>query len=82
MAGSYPGQIHLLITDVVMSGMNGRDLEEKRNSVKPGFKCIFMSGDTANVIADRGVLDEGIDFLRKPFSVKTLAEKVGEVPDT
>jgi PAS domain S-box-containing protein len=82
MALSHPGPIHLLITDVVMPGMNGKDLRDKLDTIKPGFKCIFMSGYTADVIAHRGVLDEGVDFLQKPFSVKTLAEKVREVLDT
>ncbi len=82
IAESHPGRIDLLITDVVMPGMNGKDLEEKLNAVKPGFKCIYMSGYTANVIAHHGVLDEGIHFLQKPFSVMTLAEKVREVLDT
>ena len=77
----HPGPIHLLITDVVMPEMNGRELRDKLNAIKPGFKCIFMSGYTANVIAHHGVLDEGIDFLQKPFSVKMLAEKVRGVLD-
>jgi PAS domain S-box-containing protein len=81
IAESHPGPIHLLITDVVMPGMNGRDLRDKLKALKRGFQCIFMSGYTADVIAHHGVLDEGIDFLQKPFSVKTLAEKVREVLD-
>jgi len=81
LANGCTGPIHLLITDVVMPGMNGKDLKEKLQAIKPGFKCIFMSGYTANVIAHHGVLDEGIHFLQKPFSVKTLAEKVREILD-
>jgi PAS domain S-box-containing protein len=81
MAQSHPGPIHLLITDVVMPQMNGKDLRDKLDAIKPGFKSIYMSGYTADVIAHRGVLDEGIDFLQKPFSVKNLAEKVREVLD-
>jgi PAS domain S-box-containing protein len=81
MAENHPGGIHLLLTDVVMPGMNGKDLKEKLSVFKPGLKCIFMSGYTANVIAHHGVLEEGIHFLQKPFSVKTLAEKVREVLD-
>lgn len=79
---SYPDPIHLLITDVVMPGMNGKDLNERLSALKQGLKCIFMSGYTANVIAHHGVLDEGIHFLQKPFSLKTLTEKVREVLDT
>jgi PAS domain S-box-containing protein len=81
IAESQLGPIHLLITDVVMPGMNGKDLRDKLKALRPGIKCIFMSGYTANVIAHHGVLDEGVDFLQKPFSVKTLAEKVREVLD-
>ncbi len=74
--------IHLLITDVVMPGMNGKYLKEKLNALHPEMKSIFMSGYTANVIAHHGVLDEGIHFLQKPFSVKLLAEKVRGVLDS
>jgi PAS domain S-box-containing protein len=81
MAENHAGPIHLLLTDVVMPGMNGKDLRDKLDTIKTGFKCIFMSGYTANVIVHHGVLDEGIHFLQKPFSVKTLAEKVREVLD-
>jgi FixJ family two-component response regulator len=59
--------------------MNGKELNERLSVLKPGFKCIFMSGYTANVIACHGVLDEGVHFLQKPFSVKAMAEKVQEV---
>lgn len=79
MARDHPGPIHLLITDVVMPQMSGKDLKDQLQVIKPGFKCFFMSGYTRDIIARRGVLDEGIDFLEKPFSVKTLAEKVREV---
>ena len=76
---SYPGPIHLLITDVVMPEMNGKDLRDKLAELKPELKSIFMSGYTADVIAHHGILDEGIDFLQKPFSVQTLLEKVRDV---
>ncbi len=81
MVKNYPGPVHLLITDVVMPEMNGKDLSDRLAEVKPGLKSIFMSGYTADVIADQGVLDEGIDFLQKPFSVQTLLQKVREVLD-
>jgi PAS domain S-box-containing protein len=76
---SHAGRIHLLITDVVMPGMNGKELNEQLSALKPGFKCIFMSGYTANIIARHGVMEEGVHFLQKPFSVKAMAEKVQEV---
>ena len=68
----------LLITDVVMPEMNGRDLAERLQSRYPGMKCLFMSGYTADVIAHQGVLDEGVNFIQKPFSMKDLAAKVRE----
>lgn len=78
---NYSGPLDLLITDLVMPGMNGKDLVVKLGSVKSGFKHIFMSGYTANVITHRGILDKGINFLQKPFSVKTMVEKVRSVLD-
>lgn len=71
-----PDDLHLLITDVVMPEMNGRDLAKKICLLHPGIKCLFMSGYTANVIAHHGVLDEGIDFINKPFSKHDLALKI------
>ena len=69
----------LLITDVVMPEMNGRELNEKIREYCPEIKIIFMSGYTANIIADSGILDEGINFLQKPFSVQQLKDKVHEI---
>jgi PAS domain S-box-containing protein len=77
----YQGGIQLLITDVVMPEMNGRDLVEKLLSLCPQLKSIFMSGYTSNVIAHHGVLDEGVNFIQKPFSLHDLAAKVREVLD-
>jgi len=73
-----PGKIHLLITDVVMPGMNGRDLAEEMMLFYPDLKVLFMSGYTANVIAHHGVLDAGVHFIQKPFSKKDIAMKVRE----
>ena len=81
VAKYHPGDIHLLITDVVMPGMNGRELMEAIRTIRPKLDALFMSGYTANVIAHRGVLDEGFHFLQKPFSMKDLSEKVREVLD-
>ncbi|MEI7637131.1 MAG: PAS domain S-box protein [Syntrophus sp. (in: bacteria)] len=75
------GEIHLLMTDVVMPEMNGRDLAKNLLSLYPHLKRLFMSGYTADVIAHHGVLDEGVYFIRKPFSIKELAAKVREVLD-
>jgi CheY-like chemotaxis protein len=81
LAETYAGEIHLLMTDVVMPEMNGRELAERVVSIKPDIKCLFMSGYTANVITHRGVLDEGVNFIQKPFSMQALAAKVREVLD-
>ena len=56
--------------------MNGRELAEQLAASEPGLKCLYMSGYTANAIAHRGVLDDGVLFLQKPFSIEDLAVKV------
>ncbi|MDP3480288.1 MAG: ATP-binding protein, partial [Desulfoprunum sp.] len=71
--------IDLLITDVIMPEMNGRDLADALISISPDLKCLFMSGYTASVIATQGVLEEGVHFIQKPFSARGLAAKVREV---
>ncbi|MBU1170228.1 MAG: PAS domain S-box protein [Proteobacteria bacterium] len=76
LAKEHGDTIHLLMTDVVMPIMNGRELAKLLTGLYPGLKRLFMSGYTANVIANRGVLDEGVNFIQKPFSMKELAEKV------
>ena len=76
VAEQYAGTIHLLMTDVVMPGMNGRDLAKQMLSRYPDMKRLFMSGYTADIIARQGVLDDGVHFIQKPFSRKDLATKV------
>ncbi len=78
---SHAEKIHLLMTDVVMPGMNGRNLAKEIFQLHPNIKCLFMSGYTANVIAHHGVLDDGMQFIQKPFSRQELAKKVREVLD-
>jgi two-component system cell cycle sensor histidine kinase/response regulator CckA len=68
--------IHLLITDVVMPQMNGRDLALLITELKPGLKILFMSGYTADVIAHHGILEQRLHFIQKPFTTKQLAAKV------
>jgi CheY-like chemotaxis protein len=77
LAEKQTGEIHLLITDVIMPEMNGKDLAEKIRETRPAMKCLFMSGYNANVIARRGgMLDEGVQFIEKPFSRRDIAAKV------
>jgi two-component system, cell cycle sensor histidine kinase and response regulator CckA len=77
-AATHRNEIELLITDVVMPEMNGRDLAKLLCEMIPGLKCLYTSGYTPNAIAHHGVLDEGVNFLEKPFSIDGLAAKVRE----
>jgi len=79
LAESLSAPIHLLVTDVVMPGMNGRELADRLVALHPDLKCLFMSGYTADVIARQGVLDQGVSFIQKPFSLRELGVKVREV---
>jgi len=81
-AKNHSGAIDLMMTDVVMPEMNGRDLAGKITNFYPDIGLLFMSGYTANVIAHHGVLDEGVAFIQKPFSMADMTEKVREVLDT
>jgi signal transduction histidine kinase/ActR/RegA family two-component response regulator len=74
----HAGEIQMLLTDVIMPEMNGLDLARLLGKIIPGLKCLFSSAYTANVIAHQGILDEGVHFLQKPFSMKDLATKVRE----
>ncbi len=78
----YPGPIHLLLTDVIMPGMNGRELANQLSRVRPEMKVLYMSGYTENAIGHNGTLDAGITLLQKPFSLPALQAKVREVIDT
>lgn len=77
----YEDQIHLLITDVILPGMNGRTTAEKISALHPGLKVLYNSGYTAEVIDRQGILEKGINFINKPFSSQKLSEKVREVLD-
>jgi two-component system, cell cycle sensor histidine kinase and response regulator CckA len=73
--------IRLLLTDIVMPGMNGRDLATEARKTHPELEVIFTSGYTANVIAHHGVLEGGLHFIQKPFDIRTLGAKIREVLD-
>ncbi len=76
LADDYTDVINLVMTDVVMPEMNGRELVKSLLKIYPDVKRLFMSGYTADVIAHHGVLDENINFLQKPFSMKELSKSV------
>lgn len=75
------GDIHLLVTDVTMPGMNGRDLAKALLAHRPQMRQLFISGHTAEVVVGGSGLASGVDFLEKPFSVIALGAKVREVLD-
>jgi len=79
LAGEYSGDIHLVLTDVVMPGMSGSVLVSKLEVARPGIRSLFISGYTDNAIVHHGILDSGVAFLEKPFSPNRLAGKVREV---
>ncbi len=79
LAKNYSSRIDLLITDLIMPTMNGKDLAEKLSEIVPGLHNLFMSGYTGEALAESGVVSERIYFLQKPFSLKTLTAKVREV---
>jgi two-component system, cell cycle sensor histidine kinase and response regulator CckA len=81
VARQNPGPIHLLLTDVVMPGMNGRVLGERLAASQPGMKVLYMSGYTDSFIAGHGVLEPGTHLLHKPFTQEALNRKVRELLD-
>lgn len=79
LAREHVGKINLLLTDVLMPEMNGDELAQKLLADDPSLKCLFMSGYTADIITHRGMLDEDIHFIQKPFAIDKLITKVQEV---
>ena len=82
IAVAHDKMIHLLLTDVIMPGMNGRELAQRISEIRPNVKVLYMSGYTENVIGRNGTLDAGVTLLQKPFTLRDLKSKVREVLDT
>jgi len=81
IAVAHEAVIHLLLTDVIMPGMNGRELAQRISEIRPNVKVLYMSGYTENVIGHNGTLDAGVRLLQKPFNLRDLKIKVREVLD-
>jgi two-component system cell cycle sensor histidine kinase/response regulator CckA len=81
LAGEHPGPVHLLITDVVMPEMAGRELVERLAPLRPGLKVLYLSGYTDDAVVRHGVLQADVAFLQKPFTMAALANKVRQVLD-
>lgn len=81
VTSAHEGEIRLLIVDVIMPEMNGRDLANQVAAHQPAMGCLFMSGYSGDIIANHGILEEGVHFIQKPFSMESLAVKVRQVLD-
>jgi len=79
LAAMHVGQIHLLLTDVVMPGISGRELAERVSQIRPGIKIIYMSGYTDQAVVHHGILQNDAVLLQKPFTLMTLAGKLREM---
>ncbi|MCF7801801.1 MAG: response regulator [Candidatus Marinimicrobia bacterium] len=82
LSEEFDGDIELLLTDVIMPRMNGKELYRKMCISHPTIKVLYMSGYTDNLITPYGILEAGTHFLQKPFTVKGLAQKVRDVLDS
>ena len=79
LAQSHIGQIHLLITDIIMPEVNGWEVSHKLRSIRPDMKVLFLSGYPADIISNKGVIEEGLNFLQKPVSMASLTKKIREI---
>lgn len=82
IAEGFNGKIDLLLSDVILPGLNGKMLRERILEFMPDIKCLFMSGHTEDVIAYHGILSEEVQFIQKPFSLESLASRVRNVLDS
>jgi YesN/AraC family two-component response regulator len=81
ICSSYDGPIDLLLTDIVMPKMGGRDLAAALSPQRPAMRVLYLSGYTDHVVMDRGVIESGAQFLQKPFTPDALARKIRELLD-
>lgn len=79
MSQKFSGAIHLVVTDVVMPKLSGRELADQLRSLRPASKVLFMSGCTADTVVHHGVLDEGIEFVQKPITPDALLRRIRDV---
>jgi CheY-like chemotaxis protein len=79
VASRYRGTIHLLLTDVIMPGISGRELADRLTQVRPELKVLYMSGYTHDLVTQRGILASGSELLQKPFAINALLNKVREM---
>jgi len=79
LSKKFNGKIHLLLTDLILPGLNGRELSELLLQSRKEMKILFISGYSDDVIAKHGVIDEGLSFLQKPFTASSLGKKIREV---
>jgi two-component system cell cycle sensor histidine kinase/response regulator CckA len=82
IAEQHKGMIQLMLTDIVMPNMNGRQLAERLQREHPDMKVLYTSGYTENVIAHHGILDSGLNFIGKPYKLQSLAEKLRDLLDS
>ena len=81
LAAAHAGEIAILVTDLVMPGMSGRELAEALTALRPGLQVLYISGYTDDAVVRHGILAEGLAYLQKPFSAEALAAKVRQVVD-